>query len=44
MDYIRVIFGIGEEENPDIAKFDRLFKEVEKEVSESKYNINIHEV
>ena len=44
MDYIRVIFGIGEEENPDIAKFDRLFKEVEKVVSESKYNINIHEV
>ena len=44
LDYLRAVTGCGEEENQDIAKFDRLFKELEKAVAESKYNLNIHEV
>ena len=41
-DFLKVVNGNGEEENGDIAKFDRLLTGMEDELKTSKYHLNIH--
>ncbi len=44
MDFLRQIHGGGDCTNPEFARFDRLFANMEKEVSVCDLNVNIHQV
>ncbi len=44
MDFLRQVHGQGDCENPEFARFDRLFGSMEKEVFACDLNINIHKV
>ena len=44
IDFLRDINGIGDDESPELACFEKLFRDLENLIENSKYNAKIHEV
>jgi hypothetical protein len=44
MEFIRKIHGEGDGETPEFAKYDKIFKNMEQQLSSSDLNINIHKL
>ncbi len=44
MDFMREVNGAGDDESPELARFEKLFRDMEKLIADSELNAKIHEV